>query len=173
MLFTGTPADPGLAQAQFVVLYRGSGSLEYGNVDVSACAELPPACASPAGALLSPVPCMRHRSALRTYPPPALPCAWQVLSRAPGRDVVRLRGSADSPGAELTLIITLTATRATNPLRALRVVPAGAGICAGDPFTPAPAPSACGNPARFRSFEAHHASILFNPQFLQGLRRYR
>lgn len=34
VLFSGRPADPGLARKRWLLLYSGDGDLEYGNVDV-------------------------------------------------------------------------------------------------------------------------------------------
>lgn len=52
VLFSGRPADPGLALRQFLVLWEGQGALQYDNVDVSiwACAHAFVCAAAPARA---------------------------------------------------------------------------------------------------------------------------
>lgn len=52
MLFSGRPADPDLALKKFLLLYSGSGTIEYGNVQVVACCAL----GDPEGSALYPGP---------------------------------------------------------------------------------------------------------------------
>ncbi|PRW57604.1 Cellulose-binding domain [Chlorella sorokiniana] len=129
VLFAGSPPDPGLSSKRFVVLFSGSGTLEYGNV--------------------------------------------QVVSRQPGKDTIQLKTVAAGQDTELIFIITLTATNPANPLRALRVLPAAGGICAGDPYKQVASAAACNSSTLYRSYAKAHAEILFMPQFLAGLRPYR
>lgn len=94
-----------------------------------------------------------------------------VLSSTPGRDVIRLGtgGSED----EATLIVNLFSTVASNPVRNLRLTPAG-GICRGNPFATVAAAADCPG-GDFVSFEdaATAGEIVFNPEFLDGLKTYR
>ncbi|KAI7836073.1 hypothetical protein COHA_010042 [Chlorella ohadii] len=97
----------------------------------------------------------------------------QVLSRQPGKDTIQLKTVATGQASELIFIITLTATDPANPLRALRVLPAVGGICAGNPFKHVAGAAACNPSTLYRSYVNAHAEILFMPQFLAGLRPYR
>lgn len=84
----------------------------------------------------------------------------------PGRHVLRM------DPAKSGIMIALTATSASNPIRNIRVIMPG-GICAGDPFRYAKDAAACAGAGHFMSFEANHATIVFHPMFLERLRTYR
>lgn len=102
---------------------------------------------------------------------PPLPA--KVLSRQAGKDTIQLKKLAPGQADELIFIITLTATDPVNPLRALRVLPAAGGICAGSPYKQVASAAACNPPTLYRSYAKSQAEILFMPQFLAGLRPYR
>jgi hypothetical protein len=89
-----------------------------------------------------------------------------LVSSQPGRAVLRV----DPARGGISLFI--TATNPANYLRNIRVVMPG-GICEGNPFVHAGDASACADPAAYRSFENHHASIVFHPMFLERIRDYR
>lgn len=88
------------------------------------------------------------------------------VSGAPGRDVLQVDPARGG------FILNITAINAANPLRNIRVLMPG-GICEGDPYTHAADSSACADASAYRSFEAHYASIVFHPKFLERLRAYR
>ena len=93
----------------------------------------------------------------------------RVVSRSKGRDVIEVVGNG--PGGKNLVVIALAETAPSDPLRDLRIVPEG-GICADDPFRRVGAADSCPDGA-FRSFETHGAAIVFNPDFLERIRRYR
>ena len=84
----------------------------------------------------------------------------------PGRHVLRM------DPAKSGILIALTATSASNPIRNIRVIMPG-GICAGDPFRYAEDAAACAGADHFMSFEANYATIVFHPKFLERIRTYR
>jgi hypothetical protein len=99
----------------------------------------------------------------------------RVLRREAGVDTIQVMpvaaSGAGNADAELIAIFTLVRTDPAKPLRNIRLLAPG-GICAGRPFVAVG--SAAGCPAgAFRPFHLHHAQLLFNPSFLEGLRRYR
>ena len=90
-------------------------------------------------------------------------------SEVNGSAVIEMR-PVSGPGTDQTIILRLTRTNASNPLRNVRMVPLG-GICAHNPTATVGAAANCaGN--NFRSFRANHATILFNPEFLANLRNF-
>lgn len=94
----------------------------------------------------------------------------EVLHAAPGRAAIRLR-EVTGPRSDLVVVVRLTATNPADPLRNVRMLPPG-GICARDPASAVVRAGECpGND--FVAFRDAHASIVFNPPFLAGIRKYR
>jgi hypothetical protein len=91
---------------------------------------------------------------------------WRKVAAesSPGRDVVEATGSVGDIG------LYITATNPATPLRNIRVLLPG-GICGSDAFVHAAAASDC--PGNFRSFEQVHATLIFNPVFLERTRKYK
>jgi hypothetical protein len=90
----------------------------------------------------------------------------QVVSQSPGRDVLNV-----SDGSELVIFI--TATTPGNYLRNFRVILPG-GICDGNQFDYGVDEGACTSQGKtYTSFEANHATQIFHPVFMEGLRKYR
>lgn len=93
--------------------------------------------------------------------------AIDAARSVPGRHVLQVTPARGGIG------INIVATTPGNPIRNIRVIMPG-GICEDEPFRYAANAFACGRRAgRFRSFEAHHASIVFHPAFLRRIRNYR
>jgi hypothetical protein len=88
-----------------------------------------------------------------------------VVSRAPGRDVLRI-----TPEAGSLLLLKISGINPANHLRNIRIIPPG-GVCAGDPFRYAATATACGGDA-FEGFETRHTLQRFHPLYLAQLRRY-
>jgi len=91
-----------------------------------------------------------------------------LISSTPGRDVIELTGNG--PAAPNILVMVLSATPPSDPLRNLRVVPEG-GICASNPLRRVAGGGACAG-GDFQSFEDHSGTILFNPEFLDRIKTY-
>ncbi|HYO98126.1 MAG TPA: hypothetical protein VER33_26660 [Polyangiaceae bacterium] len=87
----------------------------------------------------------------------------QVLSTAPGREVVQIDGTKRG------FILHLVQTDPADPLRDIHVYMPG-GACENDPLTACTLPTDCGG-AACQSFE-QHPHIRFNPRFLHSLRGY-
>jgi len=72
---------------------------------------------------------------------------------------------------ELTVIITMVRNNEANPVRNVRLLPDG-GLCASNPLVRVVSASAC-SLNDFKDFAQHHASIVFNPEFLEQVKKYR
>ena len=72
------------------------------------------------------------------------------------------------------LILSITETDATDPIRNIRIVPTG-GICKGNPFTYQTDATACDTPyiAFADILESNRNAILFNPDFLNFYKDFR
>jgi hypothetical protein len=89
-----------------------------------------------------------------------------VVSRSPGRDVIRIAPEHDS-----LLRIRISQIDPTDHLRNLRVLPPG-GICGDSPFAYAADAAAC--PAgTFHAFEQLGDALRFHPLLLRALQPYR
>ncbi|MGF1547476.1 MAG: hypothetical protein ACFCUG_09120 [Thiotrichales bacterium] len=88
----------------------------------------------------------------------------EPVSRSEGRDVISLNAAEN--GLQLDII----ATDPDDPIRDIRVVMPG-GICASDPFTRVAGEGEC--KGDYQSFKDHHATQLFNPDYLNFLRPFK
>jgi hypothetical protein len=84
----------------------------------------------------------------------------------------RIRLKEQAPGTKQTVIFTLSSTDSATPLRNLRVLPLG-GICVRDPLNRVADSDACPTTAEYRSFAAYDGTIIFNPDFLRRIQKYR
>lgn len=89
----------------------------------------------------------------------------QVISRAPGRDVLKITPQVDS-----LLRIRISNINPSNHLRNIRVLLPG-GICGTNATAYAASSAAC--PSTFRSFEKIYTTQRFHPLFLKELQNYR
>ena len=93
----------------------------------------------------------------------------RVLQRAPGQDTIQLAAYPNDP----MLVVVLTQTDPSDYLRDIRMLPAG-GICSANPLKRVTSASACtGSGNSYRPFSRDHASIIFNPDFLEGVKKYK
>ncbi len=83
----------------------------------------------------------------------------------PGRDVVNVSGTAP-------VIINLTATTASDPLRNIRFLMPG-GVCSNDGFRACDPAHACDGSGTCEAFEDVYATQIFHPTFLSRVRGYR
>lgn len=95
----------------------------------------------------------------------------ETLSSTVGQHRIRLLPSKDDATGKQTVIIILTSTDRTDPLREVRILPTG-GICTGNPLQSVTDASKCSE-GQFRSFRLHHDTIVFNPDFLSRIQTYR
>lgn len=94
----------------------------------------------------------------------------QVLRRTAHSALLQLQ-PVTGPDTNLIVNINIVQTLPTDPVRALRLLPPSGGICTNNPLRTVASAAAC--PAgTYRSFDAHHASIVFNPEFLEDVKRY-
>jgi hypothetical protein len=92
---------------------------------------------------------------------------WRKIEAesSPGRDVVEAATTEGNFG------LFITRTNPTNHLRNIRALLPG-GVCGNNVFVQVAAASDC--PAgNYRSFEQHHATLIFNPLFLERTRQYK
>ncbi|KAL4436817.1 hypothetical protein ABPG75_003956 [Micractinium tetrahymenae] len=95
----------------------------------------------------------------------------KVLSRSPNQDLIQL-ANITGPNSELTMSVVITSTEPADPLRQVSMLPERGGICASNPLLAVGGPSRCPR-SDFLTFARHHAAIVFNPAFLDGLKRYK
>lgn len=127
VIFTGTPADPGIANRTFDLIFDGDGDFEFNNV----------------------------QSAKR-------------LSANKYR--IRVKNIIDS-NTDLMVTISMIRNNAANPVRNVRLLPDG-GICASNPLARVSSANECAQ-GDFKAFTQHHGSIVFNPEFLNQIKKYR
>ncbi len=133
LVFTGAPADPGIANRVWHFYFDGDGDFSFSNVQ---------------GAVSRPA---RNHYVFKTKAIPA------GVSRST---------------IELTVTITMTRNNRANPVKNVRLLPPG-GICRNNPLKTVATAAACARSADFRAFANFHASILFNPSFLNDIKTYR
>lgn len=92
----------------------------------------------------------------------------QLVSAAPGRDVIRLVPDKNN---EISAALLIQQSDPTDPLRNIRITLPG-GICRGKPFERVESEGQCGG-GQYLSFEEHAQEIVFNPDFLQFMRAFR
>ena len=171
-MFAG--ADPGLAGKKFLLRWEGTGQLDFGNVDVQVGAEAGAVCLCCANLFILGASPGTQLPATTTHLPVCLPtpaCPAQAFNATRRTALLQLR-PIRGPDTNLIVIINLVSTSAADPLRNLRLLPPGGGICTGNPLRAVAGARDC-PPGAYRSFAAHHASILFNPEFLADIKRYR
>jgi hypothetical protein len=78
----------------------------------------------------------------------------------PGREIILVTGQS---------FLNITATNPSNYIRNIEIVPYG-GICASDIFTRRSGPLECNGD--YLSFEQHHETIRFTPEFLAVMKNY-
>jgi hypothetical protein len=94
-----------------------------------------------------------------------------VLRRTAHSALLQLQ-PVTGPDTNLIVNINIVQTLPTDPVRALRLLPPSGGICTNNPLRTVASAAAC-PVGTYRSFDAHHASIVFNPEFLEDVKRYR
>lgn len=110
---------------QYVVLYEGNGTLEYG-----------------------------------------VAAARDAGQSKQGRDVLTV------DPAKGGIVLTITTTDSSNPLRNIRVIMPG-GVCENDGFRYCEVATDCEDSAACTGFESAYDKVVFHPKFLQSIRSYR
>ena len=91
----------------------------------------------------------------------------KAVRSAPGKDIVQVRAGADK---WLKITLEIKRSNPQNYIRNIRFLLPG-GICANNPFKRVNSAQQCkGN---FQSFEKYHKHILFNPDYLNFMRRFK
>ncbi len=90
-----------------------------------------------------------------------------VVSRSPGKDIIRIAAGADK-FIKVTLIIKKSTP--ANYVRNIRVLLPG-GICRSNPFQRVNAAQQCRGD--YQAFETHHKQIVFNPDYLRFMRDFK
>ena len=91
----------------------------------------------------------------------------KVVHSSPGKDIINIRSGSDR-FIQVALIIKRSDPR--KYLRNIRVLLPG-GICANNPFKRVNAANGCNG--NFLSFEKHHESIVFNPDYLKFMKDFK
>ncbi|MCK5903173.1 MAG: hypothetical protein KAG28_08475 [Cocleimonas sp.] len=91
----------------------------------------------------------------------------KLISKTAGREIVRINSGKDQ---YFKVTLRITKTNPKNYLRNIRLLPPG-GICKHNPYKRVANQHACrGN---YLSFEKHHNTILFNPDYLNFMRNFK
>lgn len=92
----------------------------------------------------------------------------QLVSRSPGRDIIRL---APDQNNEISAGLVIIKSDPANPVRNIRITLPG-GVCQGNPFRRVQNANACGGQP-FLAFEQHSQQNQFNPDYLDFMRQFR
>jgi hypothetical protein len=92
----------------------------------------------------------------------------KLVSRKPNQDTITLDARSDG---FMTAALQIVESNPEKPLRKVRILMPG-GICANDPFHQVANDSPCKS-AQYLSFKDHHASILFNPDYLNFMKDFK
>ena len=130
VIFTGSPADPTIANRTWHLFFDGDGDFEFNNTQ---------------GAV--------SRPQANHY-------------------VLKTRAITDRATDDLMITVTMTRNNRDNPVKNVRLLPAG-GICRDNPLRTVASRAACTPETEFRSFANNHKTILFNPAFLNQIKTYR
>lgn len=95
----------------------------------------------------------------------------KLIRREKGRDVISIVPSRSGVKDELRVKLIIKHSNPKNYLRNIRVVMPG-GICANNPFVRVDNKNQCRR-SRFLSFEKHHASIIFNPAYMDYMKDFK
>ena len=90
-----------------------------------------------------------------------------IARSTPGKDIVRVQAGADQ---WLKITLEIKRSNPQNYVRNIRFLLPG-GICANNPFKRVNSAKQC--PNNYQSFEKYHQHILFNPDYLNFMRRFK
>ncbi len=93
----------------------------------------------------------------------------KLIRHSAGKDLIRL--VADKKQL-ISATLTITKTNPKNYIRNIRILMPG-GICNGNHFTRVRSAKECARSNAYLSFEEHHQSIIFNPDYLTFMRDFR
>ena len=91
----------------------------------------------------------------------------KLISRNAGDDTIQLDARSDG---FMTAALQIVKSNPDNPLRNVRILLPG-GICQSKPFQQVADASACKG-TQYLSFKQHHASIIFNPDYLNFMKDF-
>lgn len=92
----------------------------------------------------------------------------KLISRNPNEDTINLDARSDG---FMTAALQIIESNPEKPLRNVRILMPG-GICANDPFQQVADESSCKS-SNYLSFKEHHASIIFNPDYLNFMKDFK
>jgi hypothetical protein len=92
----------------------------------------------------------------------------KLVHREAGKDVIKITAGKDN---EFRVKLIIKHSNPDNYLRNIRVLLPG-GVCSTNPFKRVNSQRQCRN-GRFMSFEKHHASLIFNPDYLNYMKDFK
>ncbi|MCK5918006.1 MAG: CBM9 family sugar-binding protein [Cocleimonas sp.] len=93
----------------------------------------------------------------------------KLVRRTPGKDIVSIKAGKDK---ELRGTLIINKTDPNNHIRNIRILMPG-GICSNNPYKRVYSSRSCSRGGYFMSFEKHHASIIFNPDYLNYMKDFK
>ncbi|MCF6189563.1 MAG: CBM9 family sugar-binding protein [Cocleimonas sp.] len=94
----------------------------------------------------------------------------KLVFREKGRDVISIMANRSGKKDEFRVKLIIKHSNPSDHLRNIRVMMPG-GVCANNPFRRVNK-NQCGG-SRFMSFEEHHASLIFNPAYLDYMKDFK
>ncbi|MEE9352212.1 MAG: sugar-binding protein [Thiotrichaceae bacterium] len=91
----------------------------------------------------------------------------EVVSREKGEDIIRFTARSDN---FMTAALQITKSNDTNPLKNIRIIMPG-GVCQNAPFQQINNEDTCTD-STYLDFKTHHASIIFNPDYLNFMKDF-
>jgi hypothetical protein len=92
----------------------------------------------------------------------------KLVRHTPGKDIISIKAGRDR---ELRGTLIINKTNPNNHIRNIRILMPG-GICSGNPYKRVYSARSCSK-GYFLSFEKHHASIIFNPDYLNYMKDFK
>ncbi len=92
----------------------------------------------------------------------------KLISRNPNEDTINLDARSDG---FMTAALQIIESNPEKPLKNVRILMPG-GICANDPFQQVADENSCES-AKYLSFKGYHASIIFNPDYLNFMKDFK
>ena len=92
----------------------------------------------------------------------------KLVRSTPGKDIVSIKAGKDR---ELRGTLIVKETDPNNHIRNIRILMPG-GICSNNPYKRVHSARSCST-GHFMSFEKHHASIIFNPDYLTYMKDFK
>ena len=95
----------------------------------------------------------------------------KLIHREKGKDIISIVASRSGRKDELRVKLIIKHSNPSNYLRNIRVVMPG-GVCANNPYVRVGSKKQCRR-SQFLSFEKHHASLIFNPAYMNYMKDFK